>query len=102
MRDIWDTYEPSRANVEADNENQAKVLACFANILDIDLPAREEIKIRKLTNKLADWTAHVCREDDDAFNNILNIGKGFDEGLLHMDDEKKGNRRSMSKRSIQI
>ena len=62
-------------NVEADNENRAKVLACFANILDIDLPTREEIKIRKLTDKLTDWTAHACREDDDAFNNILNIGK---------------------------
>ena len=49
------------------------MLACFASILDIDLPAGEEIKIRKLTNKLADSTAHVSREDDDAFDNILNI-----------------------------
>ena len=53
LRDIWDTYERSRANIEADNENRVKVLACFANILDIDLPTREEIKIRKLTDKLA-------------------------------------------------
>ena len=89
LRDIWDTYERPCANVEADNENQAKVLACFANILDINLPAGEEIKIRKLTDKLADWTAHVCREDDNAFNNILNIGKGFDEGFLHVDVEKE-------------
>ena len=89
LRDIWDTYERPRANVEADNENWAKVLACFASILDIDLPTREEIKIKKLTDKLADWIAHVCRENDDAFNNILNIGKGFDEGFLHVDVEKE-------------
>ena len=89
MRDIWDTYERPHANVEADNENRAKVLACFANILDIDLPAREEIKIRKLIDKLADWTAHVCRKDNDAFNNILNIGKVFNEGYLYMDVEKE-------------
>ena len=89
LRDIWDTYGHPRVNVEADNENRAKVLACFANILDIDLPAGEEIKIRKLKDKLADWTAHVCREDDDAFNNILNIGKDFDEGFLHVDVEKE-------------
>ena len=89
MRDIWDTYERPRANVEVDNENWAKVLTCSANILDIDLPAGEEIKIKKLKDKFADWTIHVCREDDDAFNNILNIGKGFDEGFLHMDVEKK-------------
>ena len=75
--------------VEVDNENRAKVLACFANILDIDLPTGEEMKRRKLTDKLADWTAHVYREDDDAFNNILNTGKGFDEGFLHMDVEKE-------------
>ena len=89
LRDIWDTLEHPHANVEADNENRTKVLACFANILDIDLPVGEEIKIRKLTDKLADWTAHVCREDDDAFNNILNIGKGFDQGFLHVDVEKE-------------
>ena len=89
LRDVWDTLERPRANVEADNEKRAKVLACFANILDINLPAGEEIKIRKLTDKLADWTAHVCREDDDAFNNILNIRKGFDEGFLHADVEKE-------------
>ena len=89
LRDIWDTLERPRANVEADNEKRAKVLACFANTLDINLPAGEEIKIRKLTDKLADWTAHACREDDDAFNNILNIGKGFDEGFLHADVEKE-------------
>ena len=65
------------------------MLACFANILDIDLPARKEIKIRKLTNKLANWTVHVYTEDDDAFNNILNIGKGFNEGFLHVDVEKE-------------
>ena len=65
------------------------MLACFANILDIDLSAGEEIKIRKLTNKLVDWTIHVCREDNDAFNNIPNIGKDFDEGFLHMDVEKE-------------
>ena len=45
--------------------------------------------IRKLTDKLADWTVHAYREDDDAFNNILNIGKGFDEGFLHVDVEKE-------------
>ena len=89
LRDIWNTYECPQANVEADNENRGKVLACFANILDIDLSAGEEIKIRKLTDKLADWIAHVCREDDDAFNNILNIGKGFDERFLHVDVKKK-------------
>ena len=88
-KDIWDTYERPRVNVKADNENRAKVLAYFANILDIDLPAGEEIKRRKLTDKLADWTTHVCREDDDVFNNILNIGKGFDEGFLHVDVEKE-------------
>ena len=54
LRDIWNTYERPHVNVEADNENRAKVLACFANILDIDLPVGEEIKIRKLTNKLVD------------------------------------------------
>ena len=85
----WDTYKCPQANVKADNENRAKVLACFANILDIDLPAGEKIKIRKLIDKLANWTVHVCREDDDAFNNILNIGKGFDEGFLHVDIEKE-------------
>ena len=53
LRDIWDTYERPCANVEVNNENRAKVLACFANILDIDLLAGEEIKIRKLTDKLA-------------------------------------------------
>ena len=89
LRDIWDTYKGPRANVEADNENWAKMLACFANIMDIDFPAREEIKIRKLTDKLVDWTAQVNRNDDDAFNNILDIGKGFDEGLLHVDVEKE-------------
>ena len=89
LRDIWDAYEHPRANVEADNKNRTKVLACFANILDIDLLAGEEIKIRKLTDKLADWIAHVYREDNDAFNNIMNIGKGFDEGFLHVDVEKK-------------
>ena len=89
MRDIWDTYKRPRTNVEADNENRAKVLVRFANILDINLPIGEETKRRKLMDKLADWTAHVCRENDDAFNNILNIGKGFDEGFLHMDVEKE-------------
>ena len=93
LRDIWDTYRRLCANVEADNENRAKVLACFANILDIDLPAEEEIKIRKLTDKLADWTAHVCRKDDDVFNNILNIGKDFNEGFLHVDVEKERQRK---------
>ena len=89
LRDIWDTYECPRANVEADNKNREKVLACFASILDIDLPAGKEIKIRKLMDKLANWIAHVCREDDDAFNNILNIGKDFDEGFLYVDVEKE-------------
>ena len=42
-----------------------------------------------MIDKLVDWTAHVCREDNDAFNNILNIGKGFDDGFLHVDVEKK-------------
>ena len=42
-----------------------------------------------MTDKLANWSAHVCREDDDPFNNILNIGKDFDEGFLHVDVEKK-------------
>ena len=46
--DIWHTYERPHANLEADNKNRAKVLACFANIVNIDLPAGEEIKIRKL------------------------------------------------------
>ena len=89
LRDIWDTYKRPRVNVKADNENRAKVLACFANILDIDLPTGMEIKIRKLTDKLADWIVHVYRKDDDVFNNILNIGKGFDEEFLHMDVEKE-------------
>ena len=89
LRNICDTNECPRANVEVDNKNRGKVLACFASILDIDLLAREEIKIRKLTDILADWTAHVYREDDDAFNNILNIGKDFDEGFLHVDVEKE-------------
>ena len=39
--------------------------------------------------KLVDWTAYVCREDDDEFNNILDIGKGFDEGFLYVDVEKE-------------
>ena len=89
LRDIWDTYERPCANVEADNENRTKVLVCFVNILDIDLPIREEIKIKKLMDKLVDWTVHIYREDDDAFNNILNIGKGFDERFLHVDVEKE-------------
>ena len=89
LRDIWDTCERPQANVKVDNENWAKVLACFANILDIDLPTGQEIKITKLIDKLADWTAHVCREVDDAFNNILNIRKGFDEGFLYVDVEKE-------------
>ena len=42
-----------------------------------------------MTAKLANWTAHVCREDNDAFNNILDIGKDFNEGLLHLDVEKE-------------
>ena len=57
--------------------------------MDIHLPAGKEIKIGNLTDKLVDWTAHVCRKDDDAFNNILNIGKGFDEGFLHLNVEKE-------------
>ena len=66
-----------------------KSVGMFANILDIDLQAGEEIKIRKLTDKLVDWIAHIYREDDDTFNNILNIRKGFDEGILHLDVEKE-------------
>ena len=45
--------------------------------------------MRKLSDRLADWTAHVCREDDDAFKQVLQTGMDFDEGLLHLDAVKE-------------
>ena len=102
MKDIWDTYEHPCANIEADNDNQAKVLVCFANILDIDLSAGEEINRRKLIDKLVDWTAHVYREDANAFNNIVNIGKDFDGGFLRWMLKKRGNGKIMRNKSLQI
>ena len=65
------------------------MLAYFVNILNINPPLGKEIKIKKLTDKLANWIAYVYRENDDVFNNILNIGKGFDERFLYLDVEKK-------------
>ena len=84
LGNIWNTYKRPRTNVAANNKNLTKVLTYFANILGIDLSVGKVIKISKLMDKLVD-----CREDDVVFNSILNIGRDFDEGLLHLDVDKK-------------
>ena len=89
LKDIWGTYDCPCAHVEANKEKSAKVLVCFANILDIDLLVGKVVKIRKLIEKLVDWTVHVFKQDDDAFNMILDIGKGIDKGLLYLDVKKE-------------
>ena len=89
LRDIWEACDRPRALVEVDNERRRRALVSFAIVLDMEVLVGQVIKMSKLTDRLADWTAHVCREDDDAFKQVLQIGMDFDEGLLHLDAVKE-------------
>ena len=58
---------------------------CMATVLNQKLEGEKNLTITKVSTKLYDWISHACRDDDEAFDCVIRIGKEVDNRILHLD-----------------
>ena len=62
---------------------------CMAAVLHLKLDAQKNLNITKVSSKLNDWITHACREDDEAFEDLIRIGQEVDAHIFHQDPAKE-------------
>ena len=67
------------------NEKRGDMLICMVAVLNLKLDGQQSFNIFKLSSKLYDWITHACREEDEAFDGLINFGQQVDNRLLHQD-----------------
>ena len=75
IRNLWNAYERPKTRDETDNENRGDMLICMAAVLNLKLDGKQGLNITKLSSKLYDWMTHACREDDEAFEGLIELGQ---------------------------
>jgi hypothetical protein len=53
------------------------------------LEGKKNLTITKVSTKLYDCISYVCRDDDEAFDCVIQIGKEVDNRILHLDPPKE-------------
>ena len=65
------------------------MLICMAAVLNLKLDGQQGLNITKLSSKLYDWMTHACREDEEAFEGLIELGQQVDDRLLYQDPTKE-------------
>ena len=89
IRNLWNAYERPKTRDETDNENRGDMLICMAAVLNLKLDGQQGFNIPKLSSKVYDWMTHACREDEEAFEGLIELGQQVDDRLLHQDPTKE-------------
>ena len=74
LRALWNEYGRPKPKEVRDVEKQGDMFICMVTILNLKLDALKNLNITKVSSKLNDWITHACREDDEAFENLIRIG----------------------------
>ena len=85
LRALWINYGRSKAREDKDIIGCGKMLMYMATVLNQNLEGEKNLTIIKLLTMLYDWISHVCMEDDEAFDSIIQIEKEVDNRILHLD-----------------
>ena len=83
IQNLWNAYERPKTRDETDNEKRGDMLICMAAVLNLKLDGQQSLTIIKLSSKLYDWITHICREDEEAFDGLIELGQEVDDRLLH-------------------
>ena len=85
LRALWINYGRPKAREDEDIQRRGDMLMCMATILNQKLEGEKNLTITKVSTKLYDWISHACRDDDEAFDCVIRIGKEVDNRVLHLD-----------------
>ena len=88
LRELWETFGRPKARDE-DIIARGKMLLCMAAVLNLKLDEEKNLTLKKVSTKMYDWISHACREDDEAFEDVVKIGKEVDHRNLHLDSTKE-------------
>ena len=89
LRTLWNEYGRPKPKEARDVEKRGDMFICMAAILHLKLDAQKNLNITKVSSKLNDWITHACREDDQAFEDLICIGQEVDAHILHQDPSKE-------------
>ena len=90
LRALWNEYGRPKPKEVRDVEKYGDMFICMASILNLKLDALKNLNITKVSSKLNDWITYACKEDDEAFENLIRIGQEVDAHILHQDPSKEG------------
>ena len=89
IRNLWNEYERPKPRDETDIGKCADMLICMATVLNVKLDGQKNLSITNVSSKLYDWITHACREDEEAFDDLIKLGQEVDAQLLHQDPAKE-------------
>ena len=89
LRTLWNAYGRPKPKEVRDVEKQGDMLMCMVVVLNLKLDAQKNLNITKLSSKLNDWISHACKEDDEAFEDLIRIEQEMDAHILHQDLAKE-------------
>ena len=85
LRALWINYGRPKAQEDEDVMCHGDMLMCMATVLNQMLEGEKNLTITKVSTKLYDWISHACRDDDEAFDCVIQIRKEMDNHILHLD-----------------
>ena len=89
LRTLWNEYGRPKPKDVRDVEKRGDMFICMAAVLHLKLDAEKNLNITKVSSKLNDWITHACREDDEAFEDLIRIGQEMDAHILYQDPSKE-------------
>ena len=89
IQNLWNEYKRPQPRDEIDIEKRADMLICMAAVLNVKLDGHKSLNITNVSSKLYDWITHAYREDEEAFDDLIQLGQDVDARLLHQDPRKE-------------